>query len=124
MPTSQNSTQQLLLNLPEKKYFTIGEVSQLCELKPHVLRYWEQVFTQLEPSKRQGRRYYQRKDVELVLEIKSLLYEQGFTISGAKTQLSKKNSEQNPLEAEGCVQKLLQMRQELKQFQSYLLERY
>jgi len=124
MPTSQNSTQQLLLNLPEKKYFTIGEVSQLCELKPHVLRYWEQVFTQLQPSKRQGRRYYQRKDVELVLEIKSLLYEQGFTISGAKTQLSKKNSEQNPLEAEGCVQKLLQMRQELKQFQSYLLERY
>ncbi len=127
MPNQQNSAQQLLINLPDKKYFTIGEVSKLCELKSHVLRYWEQVFPQLEPSKRQGRRYYQRKDVELVLEIKSLLHEQGFTISGAKAQLAQKHQGQSD-GAEGAadstVQKLLQMRQELKQFQAYLQKRY
>lgn len=75
--------------IPEKLYFTIGEVGKLCSLRPHVLRYWEQEFAQLSPSKRRGnRRYYQRKDVLLIREIKELLYEQGYTIEGARQQLS------------------------------------
>ena len=74
--------------IPGKRYFTIGEVSELCQVKPHVLRYWEQEFPQLKPVKRRGnRRYYQRHDVELIREIRSLLYEQGFTIGGARQQL-------------------------------------
>lgn len=75
--------------IPDKLYFSIGEVGVLCELKPHVLRYWEQEFPQLSPSKRRGnRRYYQRKDVLLVRQIKSLLYGKGYTIEGARLQLS------------------------------------
>ena len=75
--------------IPGKHYFTIGEVSALCAVKPHVLRYWEQEFAQLEPLKRRGnRRYYQRHDILLVRQIRSLLYEQGFTISGARQHLS------------------------------------
>lgn len=75
--------------IPDKLYFTIGEVSKLCALKPHVLRYWEQEFKELKPSKRRGnRRYYQRKDVLMIRQIRSLLYEQGFTINGARTKLS------------------------------------
>jgi len=75
--------------IPEKLYFTIGEVGKLCGLRPHVLRYWEQEFAQLSPSKRRGnRRYYQRKDVLLIRQIKELLYEQGYTIEGARQQLS------------------------------------
>lgn len=75
--------------IPEKLYFSIGEVAKLCVLAPHVLRYWEQEFTQLNPSKRRGnRRYYQRKDVLMVRQIRSLLYEQGFTIEGARQQLA------------------------------------
>ena len=74
--------------IPGKRYFTIGEVSELCGVKPHVLRYWEQEFTQLKPVKRRGnRRYYQRHDVVLIREIRGLLYEQGFTIGGARHQL-------------------------------------
>jgi len=74
--------------IPGKRYFTIGEVSELCQVKPHVLRYWEQEFPQLKPVKRRGnRRYYQRHDVELIRDIRSLLYEQGFTIGGARQQL-------------------------------------
>ncbi|PCJ32176.1 MAG: MerR family transcriptional regulator [Gammaproteobacteria bacterium] len=74
--------------IPGKRYFTIGEVSELCGVKPHVLRYWEQEFPQLEPVKRRGnRRYYQRHDVVLIREIRSLLYEQGFTIGGARLRL-------------------------------------
>jgi len=74
--------------IPEKLYFTIGEVGRLCDLRPHVLRYWEQEFPQLSPSKRRGnRRYYQRKDVMLIRKIKHLLYQQGFTIDGARQQL-------------------------------------
>ena len=74
-----------LPSIPEKLYFTIGEVAKLCSLQPHVLRYWEQEFTQLSPSKRRGnRRYYQRKDVLLIRRIRSLLYSQGFTIEGAR----------------------------------------
>ncbi len=75
--------------IPAKRYFTIGEVSDLCGVKPHVLRYWEQEFTQLKPVKRRGnRRYYQHHEVLLIRKIRELLYEQGFTISGARNRLS------------------------------------
>jgi len=74
--------------IPAKRYFTIGEVSDLCCVKPHVLRYWEQEFTQLKPVKRRGnRRYYQHHEVLLIRRIRDLLYEQGFTISGARNRL-------------------------------------
>ena len=74
--------------IPAKRYFTIGEVAELCGVKPHVLRYWEQEFTQLAPMKRRGnRRYYQHHEVLMVRRIRDLLYEQGFTISGARSQL-------------------------------------
>ncbi|HVV69500.1 MAG TPA: MerR family transcriptional regulator [Gammaproteobacteria bacterium] len=86
MTTNNNNTQ--LPSIPDKLYFSIGEVAKFCEVKPHVLRYWEQEFEQLKPSKRRGnRRYYQRKDVLLVWQIKELLYGQGFTIEGARAQL-------------------------------------
>jgi len=74
--------------IPEKRYFTIGEVSELCGVKPHVLRYWEQEFTDLSPVKRRGnRRYYQRHEVLMIRQIRALLYEQGYTISGARAHL-------------------------------------
>jgi DNA-binding transcriptional MerR regulator len=77
-----------LLPIPAKRYFTIGEVSELCGVKAHVLRYWEQEFTQLKPVKRSGnRRYYQHHEVLLIRRIRELLYEQGFTISGARNRL-------------------------------------
>ena len=75
--------------IPGKRYFTIGEVSDLCAVKPHVLRYWEQEFPQLKPVKRRGnRRYYQRQDVLIIRQIRSLLYEEGFTIGGARQKLT------------------------------------
>ncbi len=75
--------------IPGKRYFTIGEVSVLCGVKPHVLRYWEQEFPQLKPVKRRGnRRYYQRQDVLIIRQIRNLLYDQGFTIGGARQQLT------------------------------------
>lgn len=78
-----------LPDIPAKRYFTIGEASDLCAVKPHVLRYWEQEFPQLKPVKRRGnRRYYQHQDVLIIRHIRSLLYEQGFTIGGARLQLS------------------------------------
>ena len=74
--------------IPAKRYFTIGEVSELCGVKPHVLRYWEQEFTQLKPVKRRGnRRYYQHHEVLLIRRVRELLYEEGFTISGARNRL-------------------------------------
>jgi len=74
--------------IPGKRYFTIGEVSELCAVKPHVLRYWEQEFPQLKPVKRRGnRRYYQRQDVLTIRQIRSLLYDQGFTIGGARQKM-------------------------------------
>jgi DNA-binding transcriptional MerR regulator len=74
--------------LPSKRYFTIGEVSELCDVKPHVLRYWEQEFAQLKPMKRRGnRRYYQHHEVLMIRRIRDLLYDQGFTISGARNKL-------------------------------------
>ncbi len=78
----------VLPGIPPKRYFTIGEVSELCQVKPHVLRYWEQEFTQLKPVKRRGnRRYYQHHEVLLIRRIRELLYEEGFTINGARHRL-------------------------------------
>jgi DNA-binding transcriptional MerR regulator len=86
--TRSESATAALPPIPAKRYFTIGEVSDLCGVKPHVLRYWEQEFTQLNPVKRRGnRRYYQHHEVLLIRRIRSLLYEQGFTISGARNRL-------------------------------------
>src|ERR1700742_13196 len=80
--------------IPAKRYFTIGEVSELCGVKPHVLRYWEQEFTQLRPVKRRGnRRYYQHHEVLLIRRIRELLYEQGFTINGARNRLDAQGNE-------------------------------
>lgn len=85
--------------IPAKRYFTIGEVSDLCGVKPHVLRYWEQEFTQLKPVKRRGnRRYYQHHEVLLIRRIRELLYEQGFTISGARNKLGSRLAEPEPEE--------------------------
>ena len=121
--------EQLEIELPDKKYFTIGEVADICQLKSHVLRYWEQVFPQLEPSKRRGRRYYQKNDVVLVLEIKSLLQDQGFTISGAKARLSKRDidvSDTTSLnrEQKNTVELLQHMKSELTEFRSYIKNRF
>ena len=89
--------------IPAKRYFTIGEVSELCGVKPYVLRYWEQEFTQLKPMKRRGnRRYYQHHEVLLIRRIRDLLYDQGFTISGARNRLSEaaalESQEDTPLD--------------------------
>jgi len=91
-----------LPSIPAKRYFTIGEVSDLCLVKPHVLRYWEQEFTQLSPVKRRGnRRYYQHHEVLLIRRIRALLYEQGFTISGARNRLG--DARDTPRDAEAAV---------------------
>jgi len=100
--------EKLLPPIPAKRYFTIGEVSELCGVKPYVLRYWEQEFTQLKPMKRRGnRRYYQHHEVLLVRRIRELLYEQGFTISGARNRLSDQASRglgsKNTARAEAAV---------------------
>ena len=88
--------------IPAKRYFTIGEVSELCGVKPHVLRYWEQEFTQLKPVKRRGnRRYYQHHEVLLIRRIRELLYEQGFTISGARNKLDSRSGEAPSLDGDG-----------------------
>ena len=85
---ASHSSRTQLPPIPAKRYFTIGEVSELCGVKPHVLRYWEQEFTQLKPVKRRGnRRYYQHHEVLLIRRIRELLYEEGFTISGARNRL-------------------------------------
>ncbi len=94
MPESAAKVQ--LPPIPAKRYFTIGEVSELCGVKPHVLRYWEQEFTQLKPVKRRGnRRYYQHHEVLLIRRIRELLYEQGFTISGARNRLDEHHNVKN-----------------------------
>lgn len=85
--------------IPAKRYFTIGEMSELCGVKPHVLRYWEQEFTQLKPVKRRGnRRYYQHHEVLLIRRIRQLLYEEGFTISGARSRLDSQAFQQHDVE--------------------------
>jgi DNA-binding transcriptional MerR regulator len=98
MDNSNHSPKPPLPPIPANRYFTIGEVSELCGVKPHVLRYWEQEFTQLKPVKRRGnRRYYQHHEVLLIRRIRELLYEQGFTISGARNRLGERASQ--PAEA-------------------------
>jgi DNA-binding transcriptional MerR regulator len=99
--------------IPAKRYFTIGEVSELCGVKPHVLRYWEQEFTSLKPVKRRGnRRYYQRHDVLMIRQIYSLLYDQGFTIAGARQRLG---GEQVRRESNISQQIVRQVRMELEE---------
>ncbi|MCW9014272.1 MAG: MerR family transcriptional regulator [Gammaproteobacteria bacterium] len=93
--------------IPSKRYFTIGEVSELCGVKPHVLRYWEQEFLQLKPVKRRGnRRYYQRHDVILIRQIRSLLYDQGFTIGGARQQLTGEQAKDDTNQSQQLVKQL------------------
>ena len=93
---------ELLPPIPAKRYFTIGEVSDLCAVKPHVLRYWEQEFTQLKPVKRRGnRRYYQHHEVLLIRRIRDLLYEQGFTINGARHRLETETLESAAVPGDG-----------------------
>ncbi len=99
--------------IPGKRYFTIGEVSELCDVKPHVLRYWEQEFPQLKPVKRRGnRRYYQRNDVLIIRTIRALLYEQGFTIGGARQKL---NDGDKPATTANNKEEIRQMIAELEQ---------
>lgn len=105
--------------IPGKRYFAIGEVSELCAVKPHVLRYWEQEFPQLKPVKRRGnRRYYQRHDVVLIREIRSLLYEQGFTVGGARQQLE--TNSKPDVETGDKKQTIQQMITELEQIHALL----
>ena len=93
--------------IPEKRYFTIGEVSELCGVKPHVLRYWEQEFEQLKPVKRRGnRRYYQRHDVVLIRQIRNLLYDQGFTIGGARQQLSSEQPKDDAFQSQRIIRQV------------------
>ncbi len=93
--------------IPGKRYFTIGEVSDLCAVKPHVLRYWEQEFPHLKPLKRRGnRRYYQRHDVILIRQIRSLLYEQGFTIGGARQRLSGSEAKEDSNQSQQIIRQL------------------
>jgi DNA-binding transcriptional MerR regulator len=94
--------EKMLPEIPPKRYFTIGEVSDLCGVKPYVLRYWEQEFTQLKPMKRRGnRRYYQHHEVLLIRRIRDLLYDQGFTIVGARNRLTDLPLDPSPTEFEG-----------------------
>ena len=94
--------------IPGKRYFTIGEVSQLCDVKPHVLRYWEQEFPQLKPVKRRGnRRYYQRQDVIVIRQIRGLLYEQGFTIGGARQRLEGEEAKQDQTQFKLLVKQMI-----------------
>lgn len=108
-PSSNNE----LPVIPGKRYFTIGEVSELCGVKPHVLRYWEQEFPHLKPLKRRGnRRYYQRQDVILIRQIRSLLYEHGFTIGGARQRLSGDDAKVDVNQSQQIIR---QMRVELEE---------
>ncbi len=94
--------------IPGKRYFTIGEVSELCLVKAHVLRYWEQEFPDLKPMKRRGnRRYYQRKDVIMIRQIRSLLHEQGYTINGARQKLSGEEAEDDSTQANQLSRQLI-----------------
>ncbi|MEZ5557806.1 MAG: MerR family transcriptional regulator [Pseudomonadales bacterium] len=94
--------------IPGKRYFTIGEVSQLCDVKPHVLRYWEQEFPQLKPVKRRGnRRYYQRQDVIVIRQIRSLLYDHGFTIGGARQRLQGAEAKQDQTQFRLLVKQMI-----------------
>ena len=99
--------------IPGKRYFTIGEVSDLCGVKPHVLRYWEQEFPQLKPVKRRGnRRYYQRQDVLIIRQIRSLLYDEGFTIGGARQRLQGEEAREDLTQSQQIIR---QVRVELEE---------
>ena len=105
LDASQNNE---LPPIPGKRYFTIGEVSLLCEVKPHVLRYWEQEFPQLKPVKRRGnRRYYQRQDVIVIRQIRGLLYDQGFTIGGARQRLQGEEAKQDQTQFKLLVKQMI-----------------
>jgi DNA-binding transcriptional MerR regulator len=124
------ATKDSLPAIPAKRYFTIGEVSELCGVKPHVLRYWEQEFTQLRPVKRRGnRRYYQHHEVLLIRRIRELLYEQGFTISGARNRLDESLSAAPARAAassrsgDGRAVNLASLKQELKSVIDLLAEK-
>ena len=114
--SSPESGGEQLPPIPAKRYFTIGEVSELCCVKPHVLRYWEQEFTQLKPVKRGGnRRYYQHHEVMLIRRIRQLLYQEGFTISGARNRLGESaiQEQENGVELEQCKAMLRELRAEI-----------
>ena len=112
MLEASNTTAELPA-IPGKRYFTIGEVSELCGVKPHVLRYWEQEFPQLKPVKRRGnRRYYQRHDVIMIRRIRSLLYDQGFTIGGARQRLAGDSARVDTSQSQQIIK---QVRQELEE---------
>jgi len=114
LEASQNNE---LPAIPGKRYFTIGEVSELCDVKPHVLRYWEQEFPDLSPVKRRGnRRYYQRQDVILIRQIRALLYEQGYTIGGARAKLANPNAEENSNQHHELVSDMVKQLEELLDF--------
>ena len=102
--------------IPGKRYFTIGEVSDLCAVKPHVLRYWEQEFPQLKPVKRRGnRRYYQRQDVLIIRQIRSLLYDEGFTIGGARQRLQGETAKSDVTQSQQIIKQLrIELEQVLK----------
>ena len=112
---TNHSPKETLPPIPAKRYFTIGEVSDLCGVKPHVLRYWEQEFTQLKPVKRRGnRRYYQHHEVLLIRRIRDLLYDQGFTISGARNRLDEIVTEPAKLARGANSANLAALRKEIK----------
>ncbi len=100
--------------IPGKRYFTIGEVSELCAVKPHVLRYWEQEFPQLKPVKRRGnRRYYQREDVLTIRQIRSLLYDQGYTIGGARQRMTDEDNGAGATEMQAVIRETIEDLEEL-----------
>ena len=110
--------------IPGKRYFTIGEVSELCDVKPHVLRYWEQEFPQLKPVKRRGnRRYYQRQDVLTIRQIRTLLYDHGFTIGGARTRLSEDSAAAPAVDSEQFKKLVREMIVELEALLAFLSTR-
>ena len=104
---ASHSSRAQLPPIPAKRYFTIGEVSELCGVKPHVLRYWEQEFPQLKPVKRRGnRRYYQRHDVLIIRQIRSLLYDEGFTIGGARQKLAGEGAREDVTQSQQIIKQL------------------
>lgn len=122
---SQSDQPVALPPIPAKRYFTIGEVSELCGVKPHVLRYWEQEFTQLRSIKRRGnRRYYQHHEVLLIRRIRHLLYEEGFTISGARNRLGDASAIEHQPEAAVrlSAHELQRLRQDLVQVENNLTQ--
>ena len=116
-----SNTSADLPTIPGKRYFTIGEVSELCGVKPHVLRYWEQEFTQLKPVKRRGnRRYYQHHEVLLIRRIRELLYDQGFTISGARNLLENPNQPDSRSAQPASALDVSALRRQIKEIVSLL----